>query len=98
MRISNRDAGADHDRILRFRNANVAQNSAFGLIHSHLAVKENEDVLVIKHLVTTRCRPRRSRPWGCPEHRRWHRHSLAEPPPRRTARQTGQAAPARRGM
>lgn len=52
-------AGADHDRIVRFRNANVAHNAAFGLIHSHLAVKENEDVLVIKHLVTSRCRPRK---------------------------------------
>jgi len=50
MRKSNREAGVDY-RIVRFRNANVAHNAAFGLIHGHLAAKENEDVPVIKHLL-----------------------------------------------
>lgn len=44
---------AAHDRILGLRNAYAAHNAASGLVHSHLAVKEEEDAFLIKHLVTT---------------------------------------------
>jgi hypothetical protein len=44
---------AAHDRILCLRNGYAAHNAASGLIHSHLAVKEEEEVFLIKHLVTT---------------------------------------------
>jgi hypothetical protein len=42
-----------HDRILRLRNAYAAHNSGSGLVHSHLAVKEENGAFLIKHLVTT---------------------------------------------
>lgn len=42
-----------HDRIMRLRNTYAAHNAASALVHTHLAVKEEEDVFLIKHLVTT---------------------------------------------